>query len=101
MGGASIVGVTVRRERRWTSAGETPARELDRSAAAFHCVLRPAGEAGNRLVPDRVGTYTRCFSERTGIKSWNCCFSPCVPEVKLFVLFVALCALTRSESKWG
>ncbi len=26
-----IVGVTVRRERRWTSAGETPARELVRS----------------------------------------------------------------------
>jgi hypothetical protein len=26
-----MVGVTVRRERRWTSAGETPARELVRS----------------------------------------------------------------------
>ena len=26
-----IVGVTVRRERRWTSAGATPARELVRS----------------------------------------------------------------------
>src|SRR6202165_6272462 len=29
-----IVGETVRRERRWTSAGATPARELDRSSAA-------------------------------------------------------------------
>ena len=27
----SLVGVTVRRERRWTSAGATPARELVRS----------------------------------------------------------------------
>jgi hypothetical protein len=29
-----MVVVTVRRERRWTSAGETPDRELDRSTAA-------------------------------------------------------------------
>jgi hypothetical protein len=29
-----VVGETVRRERRWTSAGETPARELVRSVAA-------------------------------------------------------------------
>jgi hypothetical protein len=28
---AFVVGETVRRERRWTSAGETPARELVRS----------------------------------------------------------------------
>jgi hypothetical protein len=30
-GQARVVGVTVRRERRWTSAGATPARELVRS----------------------------------------------------------------------
>ena len=43
---SSVAGVTVRRERRWTSAGATAAGELDRSTAASHCVQRPAGETG-------------------------------------------------------
>ena len=34
VGSRPLIGEKVRRERRWTSAGATPARELDRSSAA-------------------------------------------------------------------
>ena len=40
-----LIGVTVRRERRWTSAGATPARELVRSTGS-----KRNGGGGNEAV---------------------------------------------------
>jgi len=51
----------VRRERRWTPAGATPARKLGRFTAVPHCAQRPAGETENR--PLQVITPIFCGSE--------------------------------------